>query len=313
MSTFLLADIGGTQARFALSAESRLQPVQALDVRRHHSPESAIAAFIDAHARGRTIDCAVIAVAGPVTANRARLTNGTWQFDGEQLGHTIGIRRVKIVNDLEALAWAIPLLGPDDCRKIGGGEAVAGAPVAVVAPGTGLGVACLLPGHGVLPGEGGHASLPAADDHAAAVIALLRKRFDHVSAERALSGQGLENLHAALAELDGAPPQTPSAREISEVALAGTDQRARRAIDLFFSMLGGVAGDLALTFGARGGVYIGGGIVPVLVDELARSDFRHRFEHKGRLSPYVSSIATKVIVRPDPAFLGLGALAQAEH
>jgi glucokinase len=313
MSTSLLADIGGTHARFALAIDSRLQPVRAFDVRGHHNPESAIAAFIEGHAHGRTIDRAVIAVAGPVASNRATLTNGSWTCDGEELGRKFTIPRVMIVNDLEALAWAIPHLDPQDCRKIGGGESIAHAPVAVIAPGTGLGIACLLPRRAVLPSEGGHAGLPAHDDQSSAVIAVLRRRFDHVSAERALSGQGLENLYSALAELDGVQAEARSAPEISRALLAGGDERARCTVELFFAILGSVAGDLALMFGALGGVYIGGGIVPAMVEELGRSDFRRRFEHKGRLGHYVSRIATQVIMRPDPAFLGLSALAQAGH
>jgi glucokinase len=147
-------------------------------------------------------------------------------------------------------------------------------------------------------------------DQEAALVSRLRKRHGHVSIERVLSGQGLENLHSVLLESEGRAADKRAAREISEAALANSDRQARRALDLFCCLLGSVAGDMALMFGASGGVYLGGGIVPAIVDYLARSDFRRRFESKGRLSAYVSRIATKVIVRPDPAFVGLVALAQ---
>jgi glucokinase len=184
--------------------------------------------------------------------------------------------------------------------------------VAVIAPDTGLGMACVLPGREprVLASEGGHAALAVDSDQEAALVSRLRKRHGHVSIERVLSGQGLENLHSVLLESEGLAAEKRTAPEISAAALAGRDRHARRALDLFCCLLGSVTGDMALMFGATGGVYVGGGIVPSIVDYLARSDFRRRFESKGRLSAYVSQVATKVIVRPNPAFVGLVALAQ---
>jgi glucokinase len=312
MSTVLLADIGGTHARFALLAGRRLQEVHSLDVEVHGTAEAAIGQFLKQHGHAAKIDRAVIAAAGPVSANRGKLTNGTWILDGNELASTFGFSAVRIVNDLEALGWAVLHLGPADFRAIGGGHCEPDAPVAVIAPGTGLGIACIVPGREphVLPSEGGHAALAVGSDHEAAVASTLRKRHGHVSIERVLSGQGVENLHSALLELDGLSEDKRAAPEISQAALSGGDRHARRTLDLFCSLLGSAAGDLALMFGARGGVYIGGGIVPAMVDHLAHSDFRRRFENKGRLSAYVKEIATRVIVRPDPAFLGLAALAR---
>jgi glucokinase len=312
MSTFLLADIGGTHARFALLTGSRLEEVHSLDVGVYRTPAAAIGQFLELHGHAAKIDRAVIAAAGPVARNRCKLTNGTWVLDGAKLARSFGFSSVRIVNDLEALGWAVLHLGPKDYRTIGGGHVVAGAPAAVIAPGTGLGMACVVPGRPphVLPSEGGHAALAVGTDQEAAVVSTLRKRHGHVSVERVLSGQGMENLHSAVLELEGRAIGSLSAPEISKAALSGGDHHARRALDLFCTLLGSVAGDMALMFGARGGVYIGGGIVPGMVDYLARSDFRRRFESKGRLSAYVAEIATRVIVRPEPAFLGLAAMAQ---
>jgi glucokinase len=319
MSTFLLADIGGTHARFALLAGTRLQAVHSLDVGAHRTPEAAIGRFLEQHAGGVKVDGAVIAAAGPVSANRCKLTNGTWVLDGGELAAAFGFSAATIVNDLEALGWAVSQFRPDDWRAIGGGQPVVGAPVAVIAPGTGLGMACVIPGRvpRVLQSEGGHAALPVAEEREAAVATVLRKRHGHVSIERVLSGHGMENLHSALLEIDGvaahAPGRSRSAPEISKAAFSGGDHHARHALDLFCSLLGSVAGDMALMFGARGGVYVGGGIVPGMVDYLAHSDFRRRFENKGRLATYVAQIPTRIIVRPDPAFLGLAALARSPH
>jgi glucokinase len=189
---------------------------------------------------------------------------------------------------------------PDEVRRVGGGEAVANAPLGLVGPGTGLGVSGLLvaPGGGSVPvvGEGGHVSLSAADAVEDSVIAILRRRFGHVSAERALSGPGLVNLYAASCELGGRPIEALEPVEVTERARLGNDAGCRQAIDLFFAFLGSVAGDLALTLGARGGVYVAGGIVAQLGDEVTNSAFRERFEAKGRYSGYLARIPTAVVV-----------------
>jgi glucokinase len=174
-------------------------------------------------------------------------------------------------------------------------------------------MACLVVGPGgraVVTSEGGHASLASMGSHYDGIIGSLRRRYGRVSAERVLSGAGVVNLHQALAELDGttSPRRTPS--EVTAAAFDGTSPLCRAAIDTFCAFLGAVAGDVALTFGARGGVYIGGGIVPRFVDYLARSDFREHFSAKGRLRPYLEGIPTRVILHPTPAFAGLMSLAK---
>lgn len=313
MTNCLLADVGGTWARFALLSGSKMEPIHPLAVGAYGSAVHAIKHFLHGEAKGARIDSAVIAGAGPVVAGRCALTNSTWVLDTEELRRTFGLRTVNIVNDLEALAWAIPHLTPTDSEPIGRGNEVASEPIAVVAPGTGLGMACLMPMQGggrVLASEGGHATLAATTAREAAIIDILRKRYGHVSAERALSGHGLMNLHAAIAELDGNSGEAPSAEDITRAAIEGSSG-ARETLDAFCSFLGAVSGDAALMFGARGGVYLAGGIVPRIVDYLRRTNFRAQFESKGRLRDYLRHIPTRVIVRPDPTFVGLRTLADA--
>jgi len=183
----------------------------------------------------------------------------------------------------------------------------------VIGPGTGLGMAGLLGRGGdmtVIATEGGHATLPTTTPREDAVIAHLRGRFGHVSAERALSGPGLENLYAAIAAIDEAAVASRSAAEITRLALDRSCATCRAAVDMFCAMLGTVAGNLALMFRARGGVYLAGDIVPRMADYLAQSEFRARSEAKGRFRDYVRSVPTAVIVNPDAAFLGLKSLAE---
>jgi glucokinase len=307
----LLADIGGTNARFAVLHGGELGPVAHIEAAAHAAFTEALAAYLDT--AGGRFDAAVLAVAGVVKGERCALTNNPWVVDASELTAAFGFARVRLVNDFEAIAWALPHFPAQDLVRIGGGDPAAGAPLAVLGPGTGLGVAAYLPdGSGrVLNSEGGHVTLAGATPREDAVIAHLRQRFRHVSAERALSGPGLENLYKAIAALDGVAVPARDAAAISKAARAHECPVCRAALDMFCALLGDVAGNLALTFGARGGVYIAGGIVPKLNEELVRSAFRTRFEEKGRMRAYVEPIPVSVVMHKDPAFVGLKALAQA--
>lgn len=308
----LLADIGGTNARFAVLAGRELGPVAHVAVAGHARFTDALAAYLAQRADG-PIDAAVLAVAGVVAGERCALTNNPWVVDAAELRARFGFGSVRLVNDFEAIAWALPHFASDALCRIGGGGAVAGAPKAVLGPGTGLGVGAFVPGQGglVLRSEGGHATLPGASSREDAVIALLRQSFGHVSIERALSGPGLENLYRAIAALDGVTVPARSAADITRAACDDECPVSRAALDMFCALLGDVAGNLALTFGARGGVYIAGGIIPRLSDELLRSAFRTRFEAKGRMRSYVEPIPVYVVMHEDPAFVGLKAFAEA--
>jgi glucokinase len=185
----------------------------------------------------------------------------------------------------------------------------------VLGPGTGLGAACFMPGPGdaiAISSEAGHATLPGASQREDRIIDQLRQRYGHVSAERALSGSGLENLYDAIAAVDGTAVQRRDAAAIVAAAHDATCQVSRAAIEMFCAMLGTVAGNLALTFRARGGVFIGGGMVPRFAAEFIRSNFRARFEAKGRFFFYLRAIPTSVIMRPDATFVGLSAIVDNE-
>src|SRR5581483_20307 len=215
---------------------------------------------------------------------------------------------LRVINDFVADALALPHLTDEDRVQVGGGAPANNEPIGIIGPGSGLGVGALVPtitGFTPLHSEGGHVTMAAADAHEAAVIDLLRRRFDHVSAERVLSGPGLINLYAALCEVHGEPQEQFTAAQITDARTGAEHPRAREATEMFCAMLGSVAGDLALTLGARGGVYIAGGIVPRLGAAFAQSSFRARFEAKGRFRDYLAAIPTYVITRPLPAFLGL--------
>lgn len=311
-SRVLLADIGGTNARFAVLDGNRAGPIAHIPVADHARFTDALAAYLRSTESG--IDAAVLAVAGVVAGERCALTNNPWVVDAAELCSTFGFAGVRLINDFEAIAWALPHFAAADLLRIGGGAPEPGAPLAVLGPGTGLGVAAFVPaigGGSVIRSEGGHATLAGASPREDAVIAQLRQKFGHVSAERALSGPGLENLYTAIAALDGIAVPQRSAAAITDAARSGLCAVSRAALDMFCALLGDVAGNLALTFGARGGVYIAGGIIPRLCDDLVRSAFRTRFEGKGRMRSYVEPIPAHVVMHEDPAFVGLAALAQA--
>ncbi len=307
----LLGDIGGTNARFTFVKDDTIGPVEVLAVKDYSQFTDALAALLAGHGRNG-IGGAAFAVAGPVDGNRCQVTNSGWVIDALELRSGFNWAHVRVVNDFEALAWSLPRLMPADLFAIGGGKAVRNAPAAVLGPGTGLGVACLSPrpsGDIVIDSEGGHATFPATTPRENAIIEHLRERFGHVSAERVLSGSGLVNLYQAVGSIDRRPTIERTAAEITVAGLDGGCASCREALDLFCAMLGTFTGNAALTFAARGGVYVGGGIAPRIVEHLRRSQFRPRFEAKGRFQPYLAGIPTAVIIHPDATLVGLQRLA----
>lgn len=306
----LLGDIGATNARFALIEDGECQALEWMTDAEYPQFLDAVLAFLERRDHP-TLTAALLAVAGPVDNNRCQLTNRPWLIDGADLCRSLCLEWVRLVNDFEATAWSLPHLRPRDLRQLGDGQAVAGAPLAVLGPGTGLGVSCYVPGPGggqVIASEGGHATLPSTSAREDLVIERLRERFGHVSAEHAVSGMGLEHLYQAIAAIADVDVPRRRAADITKAALEGTCPTSRTALDLFCAFLGSVAGDVALTFGARGGVYIAGGIAPRIIDFLERSEFRARFDAKGRSRSYVERIPTNVIVHPEATFVGLQAL-----
>jgi glucokinase len=308
----LIGDIGATNARFALvgpEGAATTARVYALDD--YPSLPEAIGAYLEEESPLRKPDQAVLAVASPITGDQVTFTNHPWTFSIEAVRERFGLRRLRVINDFAANAVAIPHLAEADRLQIGPGAPVPGAPIGLIGPGTGLGVSALIPtasGWTPIEGEGGHVTIAPADAQESAVLELLRKRFDHVSAERVLSGAGLVNLYNALCELAGAPAASFTPPQVTDPRTWEEDPRTRDATAMFCAMLGTVAGNLALTLGARGGIYIAGGIVPKLSPVFAKSEFRARFEAKGRLRWYVAAIPTYIILRPLPALLGAAAL-----
>ena len=311
-ATRLLADVGGTNARFALARPGgAAEAIRVLHAADHEGVAEAVVAYLAEAGPATRPTVAAFAVAAPVTGDEIRFTNSQWSFSIAALKRRLGLAHLVVVNDFVAAAGAVPQLAPTDLMQIGPGSAAPDMPIAVLGPGTGLGVAALIPDRGrwiPVATEGGHATLAAADSREAAIIAAMRTRTGHVSAERALSGAGLVHLRDAIAAVDGvdAPPLDP--HEITARAIADADPLCRTTLDAFWAMLGGFAGNLALSYGALGGVYIAGGIVPAMAYRIAQSAFRARFEAKGRFRDYLHAIPTFVVTHPQPAFLGLAAL-----
>lgn len=307
----LLADVGGTNARFAwqAGAGALIEAQITLPCADHESIEAAIRSYLDRIDKPRPRSCA-IAIANPVHGDQVRMTNHHWSFSISALQHSLGLERLRVLNDFTALALALPGLAPEQRVQVGGGEAMLGMAIGLLGPGTGLGVSGLLPdGRGSwlpLQGEGGHVSLAAATPREQLVLDYLVGCYGHASAERAISGMGLVDIHRALCLADGEPPPAGwSAADVSSGALSGQDGRCEEALSMLCAFLGSVAGNLALTLGAKGGVYIGGGIVPRLGDWFARSPFRERFEAKGRFQPYLAGIPVWVIhASQSPALAG---------
>ena len=329
----LLGDVGGTHARWAWQAD-RASPLQDISVVRCNANASlyeSASQYLAQRGVG-PIRAAGIGIATAVSGDDVRMTNHPWTFSIRDLQRCLGVERCLVINDFTALALSLPALGPADLLAIGdrdrdrdgdrdgdgdgdrdrdrnGNAAAAGTVFGLLGPGTGLGVSGLVSLAGgawsALSGEGGHVTLAAADEREAAVLALLRARFGHASAERALSGPGLVNLYDALCRLDGTLPAPLLPNEVSTAALNGSDAHCVQAVSLFASLLGNVAGNLALTLGARGGIYLGGGVVPRLGSAFDAALFRRRFEDKGRFAPYLAAVPTWLITAATPALIGV--------
>ncbi|WP_426193934.1 glucokinase [Massilia sp. DWR3-1-1] len=306
----LLADIGGTNARFALQVGERFEAIDVLACAGHATLADAIDAYLArAAAQGHAVGAiahAAIAIANPVEDDLVRMTNHHWSFSIAHLRAERRLATLLVVNDFAALAMALPYLRDDQRARIGGsGAGVAGKPIGLIGPGTGLGVSGVVPcgaGWTALAGEGGHASFAPNNEDELRILQALWQDFGHVSAERLLSGMGLELMHRVLAG------ERLGAADITARAHSGASLACLRSVQCFCGVLGSVAGNVALTLGATGGMYIGGGIVPRLGELFARSTFRQRFEDKGRLSAYLARIPTYLITEQYPALVGVAAM-----
>jgi len=311
----LLADIGGTNARFALQRRpGEIGDVEVLSCDAHASFADALRSYL------RQVDAppvrhAAIAIANPVTGDEIRMTNHHWRFSLESTRREFGFDTLLAINDFTALANALPYLSGKDLVHAGGAMTGGAGALGLVGAGTGLGVGGLVPVDGggwcALQSEGGHATFAPADALEAAILQHAWKLYPHVSFERFVSGPGIELIHRALCAIDGRPEERLRAADIVARAVDAGDAQCRRTVDCFCAMLGTIASNVAITLGALGGMYIGGGIVPRLGPLFAQSPFRARFEDKGRLGGYLARVPTWVIVAPYPAFVGVAAVLDA--
>ncbi len=312
----LLADIGGTNARFALETGAGcISLVDVLLCDTYATLGDALRAYLAspavAAAQPGAVRHAAVAIANPVDGDRVAMTNHHWEFSVEALRQECNFQTLMVVNDFSALACALPHLSQAQRVQVGGGVVRAGCALGLIGAGTGLGVSGLIPGKSgweALSSEGGHVTFSPANALDVAILNYAWTEFEHVSAERLLSGDGIELIYRALCHIDGVAVEALGAPEISRRALAGQCARCDRAIDTFCGMLGTVAGNLAVTLGAQGGIYIGGGIVPRLGERFAESAFRARFEQKGRFAAYLAQVPTFVITAEYPAFVGVSAM-----
>ena len=307
----LLADIGGTNARFAWQAgpQASIEAIRVLPCAQYPTVEAAVRHYLQGLDKPLPQQGS-IAIANPVHGDRVQMTNHHWSFSIEGLRQSLGWSTLQVVNDFTALALALPGLPATALRQVGGGQAAPRAAIGLLGPGTGLGVSGLIP-HGTdgwlpLQGEGGHVTLAPATAREWAVVQWLMQRHGHASAERAISGMGLVDLYRALCSLDGQPARpdwTPA--DITQQAMASNSGACHEALHMMCALLGSVAGDLALTVGAKGGIYIGGGIVPRLGEWFGQTEFRARFEAKGRVQAYLQDIPVWTIhTDTSPALAG---------
>ncbi len=300
----LLADIGGTNARFALSDGTRLFAIQTLPTADYPTLQDAIRAYLQA--QSETVAQAAIAIANPVTGDHIQMTNHHWSFSIAAMQHELRLEKLRVINDFTAQALAIPRLTATEKRAVRAGEAVAGTPIAVLGPGTGLGVSGLIPNGDrwiALASEGGHVSFAPRDDAELAIWQYARIQYGHVSAERLINGAGLSLIDSALANAEN-DVSNRSPAEITAAALAG-EARARATLYHFSAFLATVAADLVLTLGARGGVYLCGGILPRVADYfINQSPFNARFTDKGRFAAYLDAVPVWLVTAENPGLLG---------
>lgn len=306
----LVADIGGTNARFAVAD---LHTLALADIRTFPTAEHAtLADAMRAYLKDapETVAHAGLAVAAPLREDTVKFTNAAWTFKQSTLATEAGLEAAYVFNDFEAQAYALPVLSADELHSLHGGRAVEGAPKVVLGPGTGLGVAGLVrspSGWVPVPGEGGHQTFPAENERELALLERMRVGLERLSVERVLSGPGLADLYRAIAASYGFSDAGLSPAKVEQLAIRGEDEMAVEALNFFVQWLGRFAGDMALAFGARGGVYLGGGIAPRMLSRLEQDDFREAFERKGRMSPYVAAIPIHVVVSDYPGLKGAAA------
>ena len=304
----IVADIGGTNLRIGIAQpDGSCHALTVYQCAKYASLAEVIADFIEKEQLSLSIINACFAIACPVENDLVVMTNLPWQFSKTELKSTLGLNKLLLINDFTAIAHAIPLLGDDQKIQIGGGEPVLDKPISVCGPGTGLGVANLIKQESAwlsLSGEGGHIDFAPIDQQEIEILEFLLTKYQHVSYEQLLSGLGIEQIYQALASQHTSVVRQLPAQEITARALADDCEVCSLTLAQFCKTLGSFAGNLALTLGSFGGVYIAGGIVPRFIEYFNNSEFRQRFEDKGRMSGFNQSIPTYVITESQPGILG---------
>jgi glucokinase len=316
---YLAADIGGTNARFALvrpgqSGYSNEKTLSCID---YVSPEAAIRSYLDSVGAGMP-ELVCFAVAGPIDDGTVEFTNSSWRIEEKRLVRSFNLSSAKLINDFAAIALAIPIINEDELDRIGNNlQKPAGRDdfcFGVIGPGTGLGAAGLLGANGFckpILTEAGHAGFAPMTSLQAGLHGVLSSRFGRVSNERLISGPGLENIYSALGELNRIQCLSITAGDIFEAAIQQTDDLAVQSVDLFFEVFGQVAGDFALSIGAFDGLYLTGGVIQRYGEMLRKSRFRQAFEDKGRLNSQLRKTPSKLILHPQPGLLGASEMARA--
>ncbi len=313
---YIVADIGGTNARYALVTGVNPETGQFTVSHQRTYPSSEFDGLLSAtqfyinSLHGIELHGACIAVAGPVANDEVMLTNLNWKFSIRAMTESLKLPRLEVINDFAASAYATPHVAKQHLKILNPGTAIESCPIAVVGPGTGFGVAALVPQSGrwnVLATEGGHMTLAAKTPLQTAIIEVLNKEFSHVSVEKVLSGPGLWNLYHGLAKVEAVPTKALSTAEISQLGVTGKDALCARTMALFASWFGTVTGDLALSLGARGGVYLGGGILPRIVDFMLQSEFSASFVDKVQMHEYLQQIPVYLVTEGNSALLGAAA------
>lgn len=307
----VVGDIGGTHIRFALSRGvndiSRIWVKRTAD---YPNLEIPLREFLSQDGLS-DVRSAVIGIANPVSGDHITMTNAKWSFSTEATRKAVGLDRLVLLNDFSVLALSLPHLPADELSLIGTGQAVRGAPIGLLGPGTGLGVSGLIPNGEdkwiALAGEGGHTSFSPCDETETWLWEEARAVYGHVSTERFLSGAGLQFIHRCLTRQAGLEDEDLSPPEITSRALERDCPHSMRTLDIFCAILGTAAANVALTLGARGGIFLGGGIIPKLGDYFSRSPFHARFHDKGRFGDYLAAIPVHVIRSPYPGLVGAAA------
>jgi glucokinase len=308
----LIADIGGTNARFAIETSSfNYEHIQVLACKDYISLSNAINSYLEATGFINLIKGAALALPSPEVGDTFFMVNSPWQsLSVKQTAIEIGLENLIFLNDFHALALAIPFIKSSNLKRIGGVcEPDSKKPIAILGPGTGLGMATLFKhpsgDYFAIPAEGGRSSFPPVNEEEIELWKFVHKRFSHVSAERFISGPGLQLIYEGLNSINKRVIEVlPTPSQIVEAGVSGKDWLCKQTVDIFCRMFGTVASNLAVSVNSFGGVYIGGGIIPKMIDYFTRSEFRSRFEDKGRYRPYLVQIPVYVIMQDFPAFLG---------